>query len=236
MASVNMNVEPEAVPVITITPATLPFESLASPPLHPDDVPRLPSDFTPKETDEHNTHPVLPPGFGLEDQYQQDYSTSPDQVDGQENPLVVSRRVVIPTPTAKPISIPEPSLSLIFSSPLNSMNFNNTPWGHSPSLAPALWKHLRCLHPSTPDPVIDFIAYRLLSQDRPFGFDGSWEPVRASDMKIAGLEKDAAKGVERKKGTQGEVVDKRVERMYEAAKKSYAKLAQRQEGVERNSI
>lgn len=127
------------------------------------------------------------------------------------------------TGSAKPVSIPPPPL------PAMGECEPHACWAHTPSLLPALCGHLKLLHPATPDPVIAFVAHRLLSTDRPYGFSGSWHPVQACEMKLCGLEKDAAKGVERKSDTEGRQVDLRVERMYGAARDSWDNLAQRRE-------
>ena len=127
------------------------------------------------------------------------------------------------TGSAKPISIPPAP------QPAMGVFEPHCAWAHTPSLLPALCGHLKLLHPATPDPVIAFVAQRLLSADRPYGFSGSWHPVQACEMKLCGLEKDAAKGVERKSDTEGRQVDLRVERMYGAARDSWEVLVHRRD-------
>ncbi|WVR04761.1 hypothetical protein IAU60_001773 [Kwoniella sp. DSM 27419] len=106
------------------------------------------------------------------------------------------------------------------------------------SLEAPLRAHLSLLHPSTPPPIISFCATRLLSKDRPYGYQGdSWVPVQmqeirneagAFDLLMAGVDIGGEKG--QREGRKGQMVNstdeaaKVLEAMYAAARESWIKL------------
>lgn len=115
-------------------------------------------------------------------------------------------------------------------------------WGDAHSLHSPLRRHLTFLHPSTPEHIITFVATRLLSRDRPYGFTaedesaygGEWQPVWAGcgDIATAGVGNEAAKGCQRIDG-EGKERDERLEWMYGVARRSYSLLEMKVPGVDK---
>ncbi|KAK4686860.1 histone H3, partial [Tremellales sp. Uapishka_1] len=102
------------------------------------------------------------------------------------------------------------------------------------SLLEPLNLHLTFLHPNSPPQIRHFCATRLLSRDRPFGYEGAWEPVwkDSGDLATAGVGFDAPKGV-RQVG-EGRKKDEELARMYDIAKESYKLLEMKAPGVDKN--
>jgi len=93
------------------------------------------------------------------------------------------------------------------------------------SLLDPLKRHLHLIHPSTPTSIISFIATRFLTHEKPLGHDGSWTPLWALDgyvdLSTAGLGQEAGRGCRQKDGGKGREMDRRVEEMYEVARRSW---------------
>ena len=102
------------------------------------------------------------------------------------------------------------------------------------SLHYPLTKHLALLHPSTPKEIISFVATRLLSKDRPYGHQGTWEPIYigCGDLSTAGVGMEAGKGCRRKEG-EGKRKDEEMERMYTVARESFRLLELKSPGVDK---
>ncbi|WWD21636.1 hypothetical protein CI109_106122 [Kwoniella shandongensis] len=111
------------------------------------------------------------------------------------------------------------------------------------SLHTPLKGHLALLHPATPSPILSFCAKRLLSPDRPYGFDThgptedgvtgvvrswEWKPIHmlsgGFDIYTAGVGLDAGKEVKQHQNRPGKEADERLEKMYKEARKSWKLL------------
>jgi hypothetical protein len=122
------------------------------------------------------------------------------------------------TPTTSPTksSHPHPKPILTPAEP-----YSDTPHPlHEP-----LKLHLALLHPQTPEPIISFIATRLLSRDRPYGHQGEWSPIGDGhgDLITAGVGYEAGKRCERREG-KGKGFNEELEWMYHVARMSYRLL------------
>ncbi|WVQ81785.1 hypothetical protein IAT38_003910 [Cryptococcus sp. DSM 104549] len=104
------------------------------------------------------------------------------------------------------------------------------PTSFQSSLHAPLKAHLGLLHPSTPTNIVTFCAARLLSPDRPYGFEGrfEWKPIHLQeggfDLQTSGVGKDAGKELRESQSGPGKEADEKVEKMYAAARKSYTLL------------
>lgn len=132
------------------------------------------------------------------------------------------------------------------SSPVDPIQLPQEMEGQHPLHTP-LVTHLTLLHPNMPREIINFCATRLLSTERPYGFDPpvssplhessgqsqghrsgweetDWTPVWADhgDLATAGLGREAAKGCEQV--GPGKKEDERMEWMYKVARKSWGML------------
>ncbi|GFZ47894.1 hypothetical protein JCM24511_05641 [Saitozyma sp. JCM 24511] len=182
------------VPVLTITPATLPL----TPPLTP----------TPATTCTAAT-PTK--------------STSTSVIPTRTVPIAALARPASPTIT--PNSPKSPNSPMSSGKPIPRPPQPPTPSGagHHPLHSPLL-RHLALLHPNTPTHVRHFIATRLLSPDRPFGHQGTWQPVwnGLGDLCTAGVGYDAAKGTEQ--SGEGKRRDEVLQDMYAVARRSWGLL------------
>lgn len=114
------------------------------------------------------------------------------------------------------------------------------PLNPHPSLRAPLRRHLALLHPSTPTQIVEFCAVRLLSKDRPHGYEGDWTPIYEPDqsgvkvdLAAAGLGLDAPRayaGAQSDRG-EGRGTDKRLEGMYAVARESWGLLESKSPGV-----
>ena len=77
--------------------------------------------------------------------------------------------------------------------------------------------------------MINFVALRLLSPERPYGHTGSWEAVGIEgddfDLSTAGVGMEARDGCEQREG-EGKQVDRKLESMYGVARESWRRLDQ----------
>ncbi|ORX34014.1 hypothetical protein BD324DRAFT_192292 [Kockovaella imperatae] len=96
------------------------------------------------------------------------------------------------------------------------------------SLLIPLTRHLQLLHPQTPTPVIEFVATRLISHDRPYGHSGPWKPLGGDgediDLSAAGIGREACKGFEQRENGRGRELDRKLEGMYRIARESWNRL------------
>jgi hypothetical protein len=88
------------------------------------------------------------------------------------------------------------------------------------------------MHPNTPKDVINFVATRLLSRDKPHGYEGDWAPIweGCGDLSTAGVDMEAGKGCKRKEGA-GKERDRKLEEMYQVARDSFKLLELKSPGV-----
>jgi hypothetical protein len=90
------------------------------------------------------------------------------------------------------------------------------------------------MHPNTPQDVIEFVATRLLSKERPHGYVGDWAPVwqGCGDLATAGVGFDAGKGCKRRDG-EGKAKDEKLKKMYDVARESFRLLELKSPGVDK---
>ncbi|KAI9636239.1 uncharacterized protein MKK02DRAFT_33480 [Dioszegia hungarica] len=155
------------VPVLTIIPPTLP-QHLPTPPLTP---------LTPLT-------PCLKTSSRKNSFFHDEPSTdvllaSPTPIAATTEPLALATAVPLP-------SSPSPALAEALPIPTGHETDHAL---HAPLVA-----HLALLHPSTPREVIHFCATRLLSPDRPFGFDTAVEIDRRGTQAKAENEREKAVG------------------------------------------
>ena len=147
-------------------------------------------------------------------------------------PITITPATLLPTPPLTPSSplkfSKAPTIAHLPAVPTPIQNPpapDYFPYDHHSLHAP-LCRHLALIHPNTPKPIIQFIATRLLSTDRPHGHDGSWTPLwdGCGDLSTAGVGLDAGKGCKQKDDGEGKEIDRKLESMYGVARKSWKVL------------
>ncbi|WVN89319.1 uncharacterized protein L203_104541 [Cryptococcus depauperatus CBS 7841] len=146
----------------------------------------------------------------------------------------VSFAPMLPTPPLTP-SISSPSVPCSPIKRSEAMSAVKIPTvssssSYSNSLQIPLKAHLAFLHPATPANILSFCATRLLSRERPYGFDEDrdWVPIQMCeegfDLQTVGLGREASKSMRKGQNGPGRAVDERLEKQYEVARRSFKLL------------